>query len=228
MKVCWFVITSIMTSELLTLWEGDQTGVCLWEEMIHWGDTLRISNHLLALISLHWVKLTVTSLNIPGLDDSSVPPASGFLMTGSLISRLYESCYDHYTASNLAESQWGFSNFHLCPQFYGSIKLKAHDAFFVLSPSTCRPLRMEVVERQQGRKLRNAHLRRSANYEESSRAEQAEEANHRVWCREVLRSSSKLPLPWWCYSYFFNLSLKPWLYTSTRPPTHISMERCLF
>lgn len=43
-----------------------------------------------------------------------------------------------------------------------------------------------------------------------SRAEEAEEANHRVWCREVLRSSSKLPFPWWCYSYFFNLSLKPW------------------
>lgn len=62
-----------------------------------------------------------------------------------------------------------FQAFTFALNFNGSIKLKAHDAFFVFSPSTCRPLRMEVVERQQGRKLRNAHLRRSANYELQSR-----------------------------------------------------------
>lgn len=102
----------------------------------------------------------------------------------------------HYAASSLIESlsfstNGAFQAFTFVLDFNGPIKWKAHEAFFMSSSSTCCTQRMETMERQRGRKLRNAHLRRSANYEETSRVEEAEEAERMGL--DAGRSSDLLP-----------------------------------
>lgn len=142
----------------------------------------RMLQQLLVFISLNWLTLSVTSLDVPERDDSSVP-ASGSRMSACLISRLYDSCLGSLKdALNLTEANGAFQAFTFTLNFDGSIQWKAHDVSFVF---------------QQGRKLRNAHLWRSASYEGTSRAEDAAEADHKAGCWEGLRSSSKC-LCLWC------------------------------
>lgn len=136
---CWFIITSVMTSKLLIWWEGDQTAVCLWEEMIHWGDRGCTISVWAWFPWIEW-NLTVTFLDIPGPDDSSVPPASG-----SLSALFMSPVWDYFTVSNLTKRPmvlfFFFQTFTFALISNGSI-------IFVFSPWTCCTVRMEMVERQ--------------------------------------------------------------------------------